>query len=44
MTASTFDTRQAQMFPALEAEQVQRLRRFGRPLTFAGRGRADPGG
>jgi thioredoxin reductase (NADPH) len=34
MTASTFDTRQAQMFPALEAEQVQRLRRFGRPLTF----------
>jgi thioredoxin reductase (NADPH) len=35
MTASTFDTRQAQMFPALEAEQVQRLRRFGRPLTFA---------
>lgn len=35
MTASTFDTRHAQMFPALEAEQIQRLRRFGQPLTFA---------
>jgi thioredoxin reductase (NADPH) len=35
MTASTFDTRQAQMFPALEAEQIDRLRRFGRPLSFA---------
>ena len=35
MTTSTFDTRRAQMFPTLEADQIDRLRRFAQPLAFA---------
>uniref|UniRef100_UPI0025EC0379 Crp/Fnr family transcriptional regulator n=1 Tax=uncultured Caulobacter sp. TaxID=158749 RepID=UPI0025EC0379 len=44
MAGSTFDTRRAQMFPRLEADEIDRLRRFGRviqaqagaPLATAG--------
>lgn len=35
MTTSTFDTRRSQMFPTLEAEQIDRLRRFAQPLAFS---------
>ena len=28
------ETRYAQMFPTLEAEEIDRLRRFGEPRTY----------
>jgi len=36
ITSSIIDTRRHQMFPTLEAAEIERLRRFGNVRTFAG--------